>query len=72
MRVDLGIRDGDPMPLVLKARDGAPPYTWFVDGAPIGTASFGGALSWKPPGPGFVKLMVIDANGAVGNRHRLS
>ena len=31
-------RDGDPMPLVLKARDGAPPYTWFVDGAPIGTA----------------------------------
>ena len=64
MRVDLGIRDGDPMPLVLKARDGAPPYTWFVDGAPIGTASFGGAMSWEPSGPGFVDLMVIDANGA--------
>ena len=37
VRVDLGIRDGDPMPLVLKVRNGAPPYTWFVNGAPIGT-----------------------------------
>jgi penicillin-binding protein 1C len=64
VRVDLGIRQGDPMPLVLKARDGAPPYTWFVDGAPIGTASFGGTMSWKPKGPGFIDLMVIDAHGA--------
>ena len=37
-------RAGDPMPLALKVRSGAPPYTWFVDGAPIGTADFGGAL----------------------------
>ena len=64
VRVDLGIRAGDPMPLALKARDGAPPYTWFADGAPIGTAAFGGALSFEPKGPGFVRLMVIDANGA--------
>ena len=52
------------MPLVLKARRGSPPYTWFADGAPIGTASFGGALSFEPRGPGFVDLMVIDATGA--------
>ena len=64
VRVDLGIREGDPMPLALKAREGAPPYTWFVDGAPVGMASFGGAMSWQPSGPGFVHLMVIDANGA--------
>jgi penicillin-binding protein 1C len=64
VRVDLGIREGDPMPLVLKARDGAPPYTWFIDGAPIVTASFGGAMSWEPTGPGFLNLMVIDAHGA--------
>jgi penicillin-binding protein 1C len=64
VRVDLGIGAGDPMPLVLKARDGAPPYTWFVDGAPIGSVSFGGTLSWEPKGPGFVNLLVIDANGA--------
>ncbi len=64
VRVDLGIGAGDPMPLVLKARDGAPPYTWFVDGAPIGTAAFGGTMSWEPKGPGFISLMVIDAHGA--------
>jgi penicillin-binding protein 1C len=64
VRVDLGIRAGDPMPLVLKAREGSPPYTWFVDGAPIGTTSFGGALTWEPIGPGFLSLMVIDAQGA--------
>jgi penicillin-binding protein 1C len=55
------------MPLVLKARAGAPPYAWFADGAPIGRAEFGSALSWIPKGPGFVKLMVIDANGAAAS-----
>jgi len=64
VRVDLGLREGDVMPLILKARDGAPPYTWFVDGAPVGTTSFGGAFSWEPAEPGFVDLMVIDASGA--------
>jgi penicillin-binding protein 1C len=63
-RIDLGIAIGDPMPLILKVRDGAPPYTWFVDGAPIGSTAFGNALSWEAPGPGFVDLLVIDANGA--------
>src|SRR5690606_22771802 len=64
VRVDLGIAAGDPAPLVLKARRGHPPYTWFVDGAPIGTASFGSALTFEPRGPGFVDLLVIDAAGA--------
>ncbi len=64
VRVDLGIAIGDGMPLVLKARDGRPPYTWFVNGAPIGTASFGGAVSFQPDGPGFADLLVIDADGA--------
>jgi penicillin-binding protein 1C len=64
VRIDLGIADGDAMPLVLKVRDGAPPYTWFVNGAPVGTAEFGGALSFEPDGPGFADLLVIDANGA--------
>ena len=63
VRVDLGLNDGDPMPLALKVQNGTPPYAWFVDGAPVGTASFGGALSWTPEGPGFVDLMVIDASG---------
>jgi penicillin-binding protein 1C len=67
VRVDLGIGDGDPMPLVLKAQSGAPPYTWFVNGAPIGTADFGRALSWQPDGPGFVDLTVIDGRGAAAS-----
>ncbi len=64
VRVDLGLRSGDPMPLALKVRSGAPPYTWFADGAPIGITQFGTALAWDPRGPGFVTLMVIDAAGA--------
>jgi penicillin-binding protein 1C len=64
VRVDLGLKAGDPMPLALKVRSGAPPYAWFADGAPIGTAEFGGTLSWEPRGPGFVNLMVIDSSGA--------
>jgi penicillin-binding protein 1C len=64
VRVDLGLLGGDAMPLVLKVRDGAPPYYWFVNGAPVGTASFGGALSFEPDGPGFADLLVIDANGS--------
>jgi penicillin-binding protein 1C len=64
VRVDLGIRDGDAMPLVLKVRDGRAPYAWFVNGAPVGTAEFGGALSFEPDGLGFADLLVIDANGA--------
>src|SRR5688500_11794856 len=51
-RIDVGIRAGDPMPLVLKARSGEAPYTWFVDGSPVGTAEFGRALDWLPQGPG--------------------
>jgi penicillin-binding protein 1C len=52
------------MPLALKVRSGSPPYTWFVDGAPIGTTEFGNPLSWEPAGPGFVNLTVIDSKGA--------
>lgn len=64
VRVDLGIAAGDAMPLALKVRSGSPPYAWFADGAPIGTAEFGSSLFWQPQGPGFVQLMVIDGSGA--------
>jgi penicillin-binding protein 1C len=64
VRIDLGVATGDPMPLALKAREGSPPYTWFVNGLPVGTVDFGGALFFKPQGAGFIHLMVIDATGA--------
>jgi penicillin-binding protein 1C len=56
------------MPLALKVRSGTAPYTWFIDGAPVGTTDFGGDFSWLPTGPGFVDLMVIDADGAAASR----
>ena len=31
--VDLGIKAGDPSPLVIKIRNGAPPFTFFVNGS---------------------------------------
>ena len=62
VRVDLGIRAGDPMPLALKVRNGAPPFTWFVDGAPIAHRRVRQRI-WEPRGPGFVDLMVIDGHG---------
>ena len=38
-RIDLGLKEGAPdHPLALKALGGAPPFTWFVNGAPVGEA----------------------------------
>ena len=63
MSVDLGIRDGDPAPLVIKVRNGAPPFTFFVNGAPIARVPFAHSETWQPDGPGFVTLSVVDAAG---------
>jgi len=61
--VDLGINVGEPSPLVIKVRNGAPPFTFFVNGAPIARVPFARAESWQPDGPGFVTLSVVDAAG---------
>jgi penicillin-binding protein 1C len=61
--VDLGIRDGDPSPLVIKVRNGAPPFTYFVNGSPIAREPFARTETWKPDGPGFVTVSVVDATG---------
>ncbi|MBU3031887.1 penicillin-binding protein 1C [Paracoccus marinaquae] len=50
--------------LVVKVRDGAPPYTWLANGAPVAVASPDPATEIDlPPGAGFVDLAVIDARG---------
>ena len=54
---------GDPSPLVIKVRNGAPPFTYFVNGAPIARAPFARAEMWQPDGPGFVTLSVVDRDG---------
>ena len=61
--VDLGLAEGDSAPLIVKIRNGAPPFTFFANGAPIGQSAFARQESWMPDGPGYVTLSVVDAKG---------
>ncbi|SHE98724.1 penicillin-binding protein 1C [Kaistia soli DSM 19436] len=63
VQVDLGIRAGDPGPLIIKIRNGKPPFTWFANGNPIAQTPFARSESWEPDGPGFVTLSVVDSAG---------
>jgi penicillin-binding protein 1C len=64
-RIDLGLTDGArPETLALKALGGAPPLTWFVNGAPIGGPDLRRQSRWRPDGAGFARVSVIDAKGA--------
>lgn len=47
----------------LVATGGRPPYRWLANGAPAGVASVGEAFAWRPRGPGFHKLSVVDEVG---------
>ena len=49
--------------LALKVRSGRPPFTWLVDGRPVETQSLEREIAWRPQGPGFVGISVIDALG---------
>ena len=49
--------------LALKVRAGRPPFTWLVNGQPIETRSLEREITWRPDGPGFVGIAVIDAMG---------
>ncbi|WP_034491255.1 penicillin-binding protein 1C [Afifella pfennigii] len=65
-RIDLGLAQrSDPasQPLAIKLRDGAPPFTWFVNGRPVERTQFRRELTWDPEGPGFAELMVLDGEG---------
>ncbi|MEO5808439.1 penicillin-binding protein 1C [Devosia sp.] len=61
--VDLGIASGADLPLIIKIRNGAPPFTFFANGAPVGRSAFSRQNSWKPDGPGYVTLSVVDSEG---------
>ncbi|HWA17817.1 MAG TPA: penicillin-binding protein 1C, partial [Devosia sp.] len=61
--VDLGLADGSARPLIVKVRNGVPPYTFMANGAPFGRSAFARQESWTPNGPGYVTLSVIDAKG---------
>jgi penicillin-binding protein 1C len=61
--VDLGLTLGSPADLVLKVRNGSPPFTFLANGAPFGRAAFAHQTTWAPDGPGYVTLSVLDAAG---------
>ncbi|MGL4810546.1 MAG: penicillin-binding protein 1C [Beijerinckiaceae bacterium] len=64
-RVDLNLtQGGEKESLVLKANGGTPPFTWLVNGVPIGEAHARRQAQWLPDGAGFAQVSIIDAQGA--------
>ncbi|KQT55250.1 MULTISPECIES: penicillin-binding protein 1C [unclassified Aureimonas] len=66
-RIETGLGEGGTAGLSLKVRNGQPPFTWYVDGAPVVRALFDRQASWAPREPGFVDISVIDATGAAAS-----
>lgn len=63
--IDLGLKEGGrDHALALKALGGAPPFTWFVNGEPVGEAELRRQSARNPDGPGFAHVSVTDAKGA--------
>lgn len=58
-RLDLG----PGLPLVVKVRNGTPPFTWIADGVPQVIATNERISELTPLGQGFVDLSVIDGAG---------
>ena len=63
VEVDLGLATGAAGPLVVKVRNGVPPFTFLANGAPFERSAFARQSSWTPDGPGYVTLSVVDAEG---------
>ncbi|HEX9857706.1 MAG TPA: penicillin-binding transpeptidase domain-containing protein, partial [Paracoccaceae bacterium] len=49
--------------LLVRVRGGVAPFTWLADGVPMAVALRGRETVLTVPGPGFVTLSVIDAEG---------
>lgn len=60
---DGAVIDVDGTGLLVKVREGTPPFTWLADGAPVAIAERGRELILPLAGPGFLRLSVIDAEG---------
>jgi penicillin-binding protein 1C len=62
-RVDLGLGQGRGADLALRVRHGVPPFTWFVDGAPVVREPYARTAQWTPRGAGYVTIAVVDSRG---------
>jgi penicillin-binding protein 1C len=47
---------------------GTRPYLWLVDGRPLGRPTPRGKVMWRPAGPGWSEIEVIDAQGRSDRR----
>ena len=54
---------GDVGPVTLRAAGGRRPLTFLVDGAPLALERARREVAWTPPGPGFYRITVLDADG---------
>lgn len=50
--------------VTLRAMGGRRPLAFLVDGAPLASAPHRREAGWTPPGPGFYRITVLDADGA--------
>ena len=67
--VDLGLSDPDTPKenLLLKAQGGVMPLRWLVNGKIIGKPNMAREAQWIPDGMGFVRISVMDAEGAMAS-----
>ena len=51
-------------PVTLRAAGGRRPLSFLVDGTPLAVEPARREVAWTPPGPGFYRVTVLDADGA--------
>jgi penicillin-binding protein 1C len=54
----------DDGPVTIRVMGGRRPLTFLIDGAPLSTDRIRRDVAWRPTGPGFYRLTVLDADGA--------
>ncbi len=54
-------------PVTLRAAGGRRPLAFLVDGAPVPHEAARREAAWTPPGPGFYRVTVLDAEGAAAS-----
>lgn len=58
----LQVSSGDGInPVSLEAAGGVPPYRWVVNGAILPAPPLGETMDWRPDGPGFARISLLDS-----------
>lgn len=63
-QLDLGLASGQGDAIALKVAGGIAPLTLLANGIPVAQPGPRRTMFWEPDGPGFVRLTVMDAQGA--------